>query len=99
MFSPLDAQTPISGTISGIMEMAEQSIRDLGGSVDPALCSGITIDSVVDLVKSGADILAGGTQNPNLVCDYVSVGLGFTTVRANLGAVLPPAPPKIDPCL
>ncbi len=47
-------------------------------------------------VRGAADIMADGTQG-SVVCDAVSIGLGFELAEAGLANVVP-VTPRPDPC-
>jgi len=49
-------------------------------------------------MRQAADIMLDGSQNPDQVCDGISIGLGFTMKRVELGAVGASQPPLPDPC-
>jgi hypothetical protein len=90
----------VEGTIGGIVQVDAlvEVIRKVAGSFDPSLCSGATIDSIVNQLEQAADILADGTQDPGVTCDAISFGVGFEAVRATLSDVGPVVPPPPDPC-
>lgn len=88
------------GQISGVLdtEVFAEEIKQLAGSFDPSLCSGSTIDSILNQIRQASDILKNGTQSPDAGCDGISVGLGFTAKTAQLGGIAPPVQPPPDPC-
>ena len=51
-----------------------------------------------DQIRQASDIMADGTQDPNSVCNGISVGLGFNMLFAGLGDIAPPAPDPPLPC-
>ncbi|MDI3290982.1 hypothetical protein, partial [Polyangium sp. 15x6] len=101
----LDAnqQGATGGQISGVIytkdltdEMAKQA-----GQLDESFCdpSSPTLQSIQNQLRQASDILSDGTQDPTKECDAISIGLGFTMKSAQLGSVVPAAPPPPDPCV
>jgi hypothetical protein len=90
----LDAthQTVKGGIISGIAPTAdfENQIVMIAGSIDPTLCSGPTIQTILQQIGAASDILQDGTQDPTKSCDGISVGLGFDAVVDQLGPTVAP---------
>jgi hypothetical protein len=89
-----------SGIISGVLLTSdlEAEIQTIAGSFDPNLCSGPTIQSILQGIAQASDILHDGTQDPTKPCDAISIGLGFEAVREQLGPVVQPSPPPPDVC-
>lgn len=85
------------GTISGVIpvESLVQSFRlALAQSPMAPLCSGSTLDAVLQQVRQAADVLADGSQDPNKPCDGISVGIGFEAAHTGIGdTAADPAPP------
>ncbi|MFO0760862.1 MAG: hypothetical protein U0359_30575 [Byssovorax sp.] len=93
-----DHQTA-TGMLGGVIDAAAlaEEMRRVAGTFDPSLCSGPTIESIVNEIKQEADILDNGKQDSAQTCQGISIGLGFDAVKVLLGApVAVPAPP--DPC-
>jgi hypothetical protein len=90
----------VNGIISGIIPTEDfvAELKKVAGAFDPGLCSGSTVESIANQVRQSSDILKDGTQDPSKDCDGITIGLGFTMSRAQLGDVLDPAPPSPDPC-
>jgi hypothetical protein len=49
-------------------------------------------------IRQASDILVDGTQDPDTVCNGISVGLGFTAKSVRLGAVGSASTPPTTPC-
>jgi hypothetical protein len=77
------------GTIAGVVPTTDMSdaIRQFTGAIDPSLCTGATIASVITQIEQASDILADGTQDPAQSCSGISIGLSFNAERVQLGAV------------
>ncbi len=88
------------GVISGILDTDTftNELKKAAGALDPSLCSGPTIDSIVAQMEQASDILKDGSQDPSKLCDGISIGLGFNASRVILGATAAPVPPPPDPC-
>ncbi|MEO7327971.1 MAG: hypothetical protein ABI193_05300 [Minicystis sp.] len=93
------AHASATGTIAGVLDAAAfgEEFRKAAGSFDPSLCSGPTIESIINQVRQASDILKNGKQDPNQECSGISIGLGFEAALVKLGdpAALPVSP---DPC-
>jgi hypothetical protein len=89
------------GIIAGVLNTQELTtqLRQVAGSFDPALCTGLTIDSVITQIVQASDILSDGTQDPTKTCDGISIGIGFSAELVELGPVVPPPTPKPNPCM
>jgi hypothetical protein len=89
------------GIIAGVLNTKQltDQLRQVAGSFDPALCSGLTIDSVITQIVQASDILSDGSQDPTKTCDGISIGLGFNAELVQLGPVVPPPAPKANPCM
>jgi hypothetical protein len=92
------------GTLAGILssDLLVVEANRLGREIDLTFCTDDYHASIDQIVRSAADILTDGTQDPARTCDGVSIGLGFEAKRVQLGA--PTAPPATDfiapdPCL
>lgn len=88
------------GIISGIINPDEfiEELKSVVGGLDEALCEGSLIDNVASQIRQAPDIMKDSTNgDPSVTCNAISIGLGFTAKRANLGDVVPD--PEIDnPC-
>jgi hypothetical protein len=95
-----DHKTATNGTIAGVIDAAQfvAQFRSFAGTIDPALCSGPTIDSIASELGQAADILTDGMQDPSQTCSGISVGLGFDVVPVQLGAIGPAATQLPNPC-
>jgi hypothetical protein len=89
-----------NGTISGVLLVGEfvAALKQTAGSFDPSLCTGPTIDSIIQQVSQAADILGDGSQDPSKACEAISIGLGFDASTVTLGPVAAPTPPPPNPC-
>jgi hypothetical protein len=89
-----------SGIISGVLLTSdfEAEVQAIAGAFDPSLCSGPTIQSILQQIAQASDILHDGTQDPTKPCDAISIGLGFDAVREQLGPTVPAPAPLPDPC-
>jgi hypothetical protein len=87
------------GVIAGVLSTDElvNSMKQFAGSIDPSLCTGPTIDSIVTQLQQASDIMHDGTQDPTQVCDGISIGIGFNAELVQLGAVTT-APPDLPSC-
>ena len=82
-----------NGIIAGILEVDEllKTIQDVAQNI---LCEDISgFESIINSIGANADILKDGTQDPNQVCDGISIGLGFEALPVKLGPVTEPAEP------
>jgi hypothetical protein len=88
------------GLLGGVIDTEQlvEVVRDVAGSFDSSLCSGATFDSIANQIRQSSDILKNGTQDPTMVCDGISIGLGFTMQAVELGVIAPPQVPPADPC-
>jgi hypothetical protein len=88
------------GHIGGVVdtEAFAQVVRDVAGFLDPTLCSGATIDSLMDQIRQASDVMNDGTQDPTQVCNGISLGLGFTMLQSGIEGVAAASPPPADPC-
>ncbi|MRG93046.1 hypothetical protein [Polyangium spumosum] len=92
----------IEGQLGGIIDteafLAE--IAKTAAKFDDSFCdpSSPTLQSIMNQIRQGSDIMKDGTQDPTKTCDGISIGIGFTMKAAHLGAVAPPDPPPVDPC-
>lgn len=97
----LSSKGLVQGTVSGVIpvESLVQAFRLALAQSPQPLCSGSTVDSVVQQVRQAADILVDGSQDPGRFCDGISIGIGFEAAHTAIGdTVADPAPPA-NPCL
>jgi len=95
-----DHKSVTNGTIAGILP-TEQLIAELQkiiGAFDPSLCSGSTVEGILNQIRQASDILVDGTQDPSKTCDGISLGIGFTGKQIQLGEIAAPAEPGENPC-
>lgn len=90
----------VNGHLGGLLLLPEleEAFRRLFGTLDPALCSGATVESIMNQIRQASDILADGTQDPAQTCDAITIGVGFTMAPVQLGAAAAPTP-VVDPCM
>jgi hypothetical protein len=95
-----DHKSATNGTIAGVLptDVLTSELRKVAGSVDPSLCKGNTVDSLIAQIEQASDIMKDGSQNTDAECDGISIGLGFDGGIVQLGAIGPKAGPKDDPC-
>jgi hypothetical protein len=95
-----DHKGAMNGTIAGILptEQLISELKKIIGSLGSNLCSGSTVEGILNQIRQASDILTDGTQDPNKTCDGISVGIGFTAKQVKLGSVAEPAAPAEDPC-
>lgn len=87
------------GQLGGVVPVNAlvEAFRDAVGAIDAQLCSSATFASIETQLRRAADSMADGTQNPNAVCDGVSIGLGFELTTAGVAQVVSPQN-GVDPC-
>jgi len=90
----------INGTIAGVLEtdVLVGELQKVVGAFDPSLCDGTTIEGILSQVRQASDIMKDGTQDPDQVCNGISIGLGFTMKKVQLGDIAPAAEPATNPC-
>jgi len=94
--------TAAKGVISGVIPTAQldSQIQMVAGSFDPSLCTGQTIQSILQQISEASDIMADGTQDPTKTCDGISIGIGFdAAIVANPDTVGPPPACAPNPCM
>ncbi|NUP11785.1 MAG: hypothetical protein HOW73_37535 [Polyangiaceae bacterium] len=94
-----DHQDVVHGIISGVADTEELAaeMRALFGKVTPDFCSAAADAEAI--VRQASDIMNDGTQDPNAVCNGISVGLGFTATDVTIGTMGPaeqPVPPGCE---
>jgi hypothetical protein len=91
-----------NGVISGVLDTADliSDIKGIAGRLSPTLCTGDTLDSVIQEITDSSDIMSNGTNpGPSVTCDAISIGLGFQAdVIAQPTELEPFTCPKPDPC-
>lgn len=86
------------GIIGGSLK-TDDLINNLKGVAGGFNLCGDAFDSIAETVRQASDSLAAGGQNPEVKCDSISIGIGFTgTLAGPMGAALPPKPAEPDPC-
>jgi hypothetical protein len=88
------------GEISGVLGTEEfvTTVKQLAGTFDPTLCTSSVLTSIEDQIRQASDIMQDGTQDPTMMCNGISIGLGFTAKSIQLGGIGPASPPPATPC-
>jgi hypothetical protein len=89
-----------NGIIAGVLSTSEltSQIQMVAGSIDPSLCVGPTIQSILSQIEEASDIMANGTQDPTQSCTGISIGLGFNGALVDLGGISPTTTSPANPC-
>lgn len=89
------------GTIAGIIEtdVLVKEARDFAVRLNDGFCSGDTVPAMLEQIRASSDIMKEGPQDPTQPCNGISIGVGFTAKRVQLGEEAPAAEPPPDPCL
>jgi hypothetical protein len=98
--SSSDPTRLVNGTLAGVLVTSElvATLRAQAGLFSTSLC-GSAFDGVVQQVAQAEDILEDETNVPDLACDAISIGIGFTAkLVANPTKVVPDPTPPPDPC-
>lgn len=87
-----DRKSATGGTIGGVLNTEEfvAEVKKIGHLLD--LCDSQIFDGVITQVRQASDILSDGTQDPNKMCDGISIGLQFEMKEAQIGSVAGPTP-------
>jgi hypothetical protein len=96
----VDRERGVNGRLGGVIETEAlvQSFKKVAGAAGAQFCGeSAALEGILDSVRQASDIMKDGTQNPDAVCDGISIGLGFETRRSLLGEPTP-APLPTDPC-
>ncbi|MEP7121101.1 MAG: hypothetical protein ABJE95_09335 [Byssovorax sp.] len=85
-----DRKGASAGTISGVLNTEEfvAEVKKIGVLLN--LCDQQLFMNILTQVRQASDILDDGTQDPNKVCNGISIGLGFEMAEAQIGNVAPP---------
>jgi len=88
------------GILSGVVDTEEyiDEVHAMAGLISTSLCSGPTWDSVASQMRAASDIMNDGTQDPNQICNGISIGLGFDALPVQVGPVQDKQPVPPDPC-
>jgi hypothetical protein len=96
-----DHTTGTHGILGGVVSVQELgkaiAANEIGLGIGDCPENPATIGQLIAQVAVAADMNLDGTQHPDEPCDAISIGIGFTTENATLGA---PAPALgiYDPC-
>jgi hypothetical protein len=86
------------GRISGVLD-AEEFVAVASRYVHAAMPQSCDdFETMATVIRQASDILVDGTQDPNTVCNGISVGLGFTAKSVKLGPVGEASTPPTTPC-
>lgn len=89
-----DHKSATEGVIAGILEtdVLKSELTKVAGAFSTDFCEGnSTLDSLLTQIEQASDIMKDGSQDPNQVCNGISIGLGFDMKPAQLGVVAPPS--------
>ena len=95
-----DVASANSGIVAGVVETAEALplATTFGRQLSTSLC-GDAVEGIVGQIEQAQDILADGTNAPDVPCTAISIGLGFTArMIANPTAIGVDPSPAADPC-
>ena len=96
-----DRGDAINGVIAGILDVKQfcDEYTVIAGHISPSLCSGSTLEGLLNNFRRAADILDDGSDPANVPCSGISVGFGFNAkLVANPTHVVQVPPPPPDPC-
>lgn len=95
-----DHKSAVKGTIAGVLETAVlvEELRSVIGAVQPGVCEGSGLETILDQVRRASDIIKDGSQDPSQDCDAISIGIGFTAKEVQLGEIAAPAETTGVPC-
>jgi hypothetical protein len=81
-----DRRTVTHGTIAGVL-LAEDIMKGLAiaAAQEYWACEG-SYEGIAGQIRQAADVLSDGTQDPTRECDAISIGIGFDSSVALLGA-------------
>jgi hypothetical protein len=87
-----DRKSATGGMIGGVLDTEEfvAELKKVGFLLN--LCGNPLFDNLLNQVRQASDIMNDGTQDPNMVCNGISMGLGFEMQEAQLGDVGMPNP-------
>jgi hypothetical protein len=88
------------GIIAGLLDMQAliTALQTIAAYADQDLCPQ-TYVGFIPQIQQAQDILTDATNKPGLLCDAISIGLGFTaSLVANPTLLGTDPPPKFNPC-
>ncbi len=91
----------LQGTIAGVLDTDElvAALREEAGRVSMALCDGTTFDDLAQEIRQASDLSRNGLNLAGILCEGISIGLGFVATEIRPLATAAQAPPKTpDPC-
>jgi hypothetical protein len=90
-----DRKSAAGGMLGGVLNTEEfvAEVNKVGYLL--GLCGTSALTAILTQVRQSSDIMADGTQDPTMVCNGISVGLGFDMKSAQIGVVGPAAPPVV----
>jgi hypothetical protein len=82
-FDHSDPNTAGNGTIAGVIKTDDLTagITKVAGNISTDLCSGSTLDSILQTIRQASDILDDGSNKAGTPCNAISVGIGFTAKK------------------
>lgn len=94
-----DHTSGTNGQVGGVLD-AQEFIAAVKDVVAPNLggCNSASWQAVEGQLKLAADIMVDGTQDPNATCNGISIGMGFTAAKVEIGTIAAPVAPVDDPC-
>jgi len=95
-----DNSGAVNGTIAGVLEVNKFQDAIIQGISGEVLCRGDLhlVQKLMDQVVGAADMLVGEAQDPDKLCNGVSIGIGFEAKPVLIGAVADPRPNRGDEC-
>jgi hypothetical protein len=90
-----------NGTIAGVVNTEDlvAAIQKAAGNISDVLCSSLTLQPILQKIRSASDILSDDTNAPGVACAAISIGVGFIAKRVGApGAAVPDATDTTDPC-
>ena len=88
------------GVMSGVLYTQEfiDALQAVAGTISVSLC-GSAFDGIAAQIRQAQDILQNGTNQANVACSAISIGLGFDAVLVHdPTTVVTAPPPPPNPC-
>jgi hypothetical protein len=94
-----DRENGRGGQLGGIVSTTElvAEMKLLAKNVSSSFCNEHFALGIIETIHQASDILLDGTQDPEKVCDGISLGMGFESRATSLGSEVVEAPTP-DPC-
>jgi hypothetical protein len=95
-----------NGTIAGVLDTQEliAAIQQVAGSISTSLCAGSAFASIAAQIQETSDVVINGSTVTNpagVMCNAISIGLGFDASEIALPTsadIAPPQQPPVNPC-